>query len=271
MNSFASLKRGVVTLLLAAAGLTPAAAQQVAHSPSGTQPAPGVTMVRQQVRYLRFAGDADAIKAQTILAHGITSDFTLMVHLPVVAYAGEAIPDEAGLGDIQVMGQFRFLRRDTGPLDTTRATAQFGIEIPTFDEPFSSDSFDPFLGVAVTQIRGRHGLGAHLRYKFNTGSQSMPLLPGDSEHDALLHDASYVYRLIPERFSLAGEAGTYLVLEANGIYETNGDYSLWFSPGVMIEAANWTVEAAVRLPIYEAVDERPELRWGFTLGLRYLF
>ena len=204
---------------------------------------------------------------------GLTRNTALMTHIPLVHQNQDAgfVGDEGwGVEDIDVMLQHRFLQRDLGPLSTQRASVQLGVEVPTFDD-FSSDSFDPFVGVAFTQVIQRVGLGAYGRVKLNTGNDDTPTHLGDTRHNAAFFGASALYRVDPPRFSGDENIGPYLVAEVNGVAEADGDYSLWFSPSVMVEAPTWTFEAAVRLPLLEDVGEARELEVGFTLGFRVFF
>ncbi len=57
----------------------------------------------------------------------------------------------------------------------------------------------------------------------------------------------------------------------NGLYEFNGDYDLRYSTGLMYEGWRWAFEAMIQLPVYDHLDDRPELDFGFGIGLRLSF
>jgi len=273
------------SLLFAAACMLaalPAAAQEVTHTPSATAPSPGVFTYRQLGQYTRFDGaradgsfTVNQFVSEHVLAVGITPDLTAMLHLPMI-YRDFNEPttsdsESTGFGDAMLMFKYRFYRDDRGIIDTTRISLLLGLEIPTYDEGFSSDSFDPLIGLAMTVLDGRHGYGASVLYKWNTGDQPNPIDFGVQDADALRVDGSYLYRLDPPAYTETTTASTYLMLEANGRYETNGDWEVLLSPGILYEATDYAIEFALRIPVGQELDHRPEPRWGLTAGVRILF
>jgi len=268
----------VIFSLLACA--IPAHAQQATNQAAATQPGKDRLMVRERVRHVRMHDDVRDIHEttyETIFAYGFASDFAVMLHVPLVArdvddptgFTEEG--DNLGLGDLTLMAQWRFLRIDHGPIDTTRVGFNFGAELPSGDEGYSSDSVDPFVGLSLTHIRGRHGFGFDTRYKFNTGDRADPFMGGDGDEDAVFYNASHLYRLTPARYQADTYGALYWQTELNGVYEANGDHELLFSPGLLYEARGWAAEVSVQLPVFERVDERPETDFAVVVGLRLLF
>ena len=74
-----------------------------------------------------------------------------------------------------------------------------------------------------------------------------------------------------EAYTIETTGSHYAQLQLLGFYETNGDTALHIAPGYMYEGRDWAFEATVHLPAAQALDDRPEAEWGFSLGLRYLF
>ncbi len=275
---------GVLLGALVAAAALPAAAQESTDMPAAVQPGLEVLMVRQRTMHMRMDdkrpggfGDIDHTVTETELAYGLTRDVALMVHVPLEYRdlefdAPDPDADGFGVGDIPVMLQWRFFKRDTGAIETQRASLLAGVEVPSYDAGFSSESFDPLLGVVYTQIEGRHGVNASALWKFNTGSGDGPSAEfGDSIHDALRVDGSYLYRLSPAAYTAQTTGSHYAQFQLLGRYETNGDTSIHAAPGYMYEGQQWAFEATVHLPVWQEVDHRPELVWGLTLGVRLLF
>ena len=268
---------------LAAAAST-SSAQQSTDMPAAVQPGWEVFVVRQETEYMRMDdprpggfGAIEMTETETTLAYGLTRDSALMVHVPVMYWDLEsAAPEPAsqgfGVDDITLMVQHRFYKEDLGPIETRRAVLLVGLEVPSYDEGFSSESLDPMLGVAYTLIDGRHGLNASALWKFNTSADDgFAIEFGDSAADALRLDGSYLYRLSPETYTAETTGSHYVQAQLLGRYETNGDTQVMFAPGWMYEGRQWAFEATVHLPVLQELDHRAELKWGVNLGVRYLF
>ena len=137
------------------------------------------------------------------------------------------------------------------------------MEVRSGDSNFSSDSYDPLLGLVYTQSHGRHGFDAALLWKFNTAGGPAP--------DRLRYDVAYVYRLQPEQYTVDKLTALFAVLELNGSYETNGDQELFLSPGIQYVTRKWALEATVQLPIWQDLDARMERDFIIGLSLRLHF
>ncbi len=253
---------------------------------SATMPSPGHVILREQFRYYSLELDHAVAPAQ----RGKISDFTLMSMLniglaPDVSLSlrtptsfrrttfelGDRRDDEAGVGDITLLGKWRIFREDDGPLDSRRFSLLLGPEFRSGDNPFTSDSYDIIVGCAYTQIAGRHGFNGALHWKFTTNGSDTPTFPEEQTADALRYDLAYLYRLDPEEFTEESTAAWYAVLELNGVYETNGDNELLIAPGLMYEARLWTWELSVQLPTWQDVENRGEVRYAIITGLRFSF
>ena len=261
-----------------------ASAQQSSDMPAAVQPGYEILIARQEAMYMRLddpraggAGTIDTYHVETTFAYGIDRDKALMLHVPVMHWDLEnpsALPDADGSGidDIPLMFQWRFLQQDLGAIDTRRAVLLAGVELPSYDPNFSSDSFDPLLGIAYTQIHGRHGFNASALWKFNTSADTGYHVDfGDSKHDAFKLDLAYLYRLAPEQYAADTQGSHYLQLQLLNRYETSGDTQSIFAPGWMYEGRRWAYEATLHLPIAQDLDHRAEMQWGVNLGIRYLF
>lgn len=256
---------------LALAGL--AAAQEPINTTAATQPGVGRLVVREQFRWLEsnegFAPDAGQTtewQSWTSVFYGLRHDFALGAELPARVLDVSGGSDDADLGSPRFLAKWRFHRADLEALDTERASLVAGIRAETEDElsltpGFASDSNDPILGAVYTTVRGRRGFNGALVGTFTT----------DGDPDEIRYDAAGLYRMSPEVFAADTEAGWYLAVELNGLYESNGDNELMFAPGLMYEARRWTGELSVQLPFLSEVDHRPEVHWTLVLGLRILF
>lgn len=265
-------------LLLA---LTPALrAQEATFTPSATQPSAGRVIVKHLLTFDRWDDDptprdqaARDITLKTTASVGITGNLSASLELPLTVRDLDGARDETihDLGDIRVEAKYRFWQHDPGPVDTIRLAARAGLELPTGTDGLSSEGVDPYAGLVFMTILGRHGLNQSIEYQFTTGQGENRFGAGQSLSDVLRFDTAYLYRLSPAEYDVETAGSLYAMAELNGTYETNGDTELVLSPGLLWEARNYALEAAVRIPVHEDLDHRPRRRVGFALGIRFLF
>lgn len=273
----------IAAAMVAVAGASvPVMAQEATHTPAATQPAAGRLYMRQKVQYVSLgddpspeARDITKVVSTTTLTYGLRRDTSLSLEVPM-AYAAEVAHGRHatrrfGVNDISLSIKHRPWQLDLNPVDSLRLAVVGGVEVPSGDGDFSSHSFDPFVGAVFTAILGRHGVNQSIVYKFNTGGDAFNTRAGDGPDDAVRFDTSYLFRLSPVEYSAASEAATYVTLEANGLYETNGDVEVIAGPGILYEARTFALEATIGLPMVQEVRERPEVDLVVTLGLRILF
>lgn len=292
---------GVGCLIVGAVGAT-ARGQESFFTDAATLPAPGRIVVRELGVYRGFGRDDSglgrrgyAVFAHTTVQVGLVPEWSLTLDLPV-SYRDFRLDPEPGapsahnharsggggggpgryrvtdlmVDDFALTAKYRFYRHDTGPLDTVRAAVLFGAEFPSGSTD-SSDSVDPILGVAVTAIRGRHGLNLTAAYKLSTGGTDYPLFAGEGEADLMRFGGSYLYRLTPARFSAEQRAGLYAVVESINLYETSGDLEVLVAPGLMYEAPGVALELSVVLPVYQQLDHRPRSEFAVGVGIRVIW
>ncbi|MBX3321603.1 MAG: hypothetical protein KF757_01295 [Phycisphaeraceae bacterium] len=275
------LNRTVAIAVVVLPGWAWCAAQEATNTPAATQPAQGKWYLRQKVQFLHMSGDPssedrdiDKVVMNTSLTYGLRRDVSLSIDVPLVFSSEESASvteRDLALGDIALTLKYRPFQRDLNPVDSVRFAVLGGIEVPSGDGSASSDSFDPFAGAVFTAILGRHGFNQSLIYKVNTGGERYSVRRGDGRADALRYDSAYLFRLSPAEYSADTTAATYLTLELNGLYETNGDNEILAGPGLLYEARRFALEAAVGLPIVQDVDKRPRTDLMVTLGFRFLF
>lgn len=273
--------------MVCAAGMTGgASAQQTALSGAAVQPGKGVAVGRSLTHVMLYEGDSVGFdelveyRNTLVLGYGLTRELTAMVHVPLVYRdfngpvapgTGERFTDQFNVDDILLMGQYRFWQNDTGAINTERAVVNGGVEVPTFADDLSSDSFDPFVGAAYSRIAGRHGLNFSGRYKFMTTTEETSVRFADNQADALRLDAGYLYRLSPEQYGLDTSHSTYLTLDVLGRYETNGDTEVILAPGYLWEGQRTAFFGGVMLPVHQNLDNRAETTVGVVLEVRILF
>jgi len=254
-----------------------ARAQAPINSDVALQPSPGHWILRQQFRYAETdvdKGDADLdisrVTSFTTAVYGVTDEFTVLATAPVVLSrrtkdnaTGESDTD-GGLADATVLGKLRLYRNDFGPTDTARFDLLGGLELPTGQDAFSSDSVAPIIGGVATITLGRHDFSADALWTFNTAG-------GKAGEDLLKYDAAYIYRLWPEEYATGQTTQLNGVIELNGFSWTDGDNELFVSPGVQYVTRRWIAEATVQLPVWQNLDRRPETEFVVGLSLRVQF
>jgi hypothetical protein len=271
--------------VLAAALASAAPAQEAMYTAAATMPSPGVAVLREQYHFLRFgANEADGTERTdrsewlTSLQVGLARDLSLTADVPVVferatdATTGLAERDR-GVEDLALTFKYRFFKHDTGGIDTLRAAILAGARVASGDDhDFSSQSINPSVGAVVTLVRGRHGFNQDLVYRLNTGgSDDRNVGGGRGLSDAVAHNTAYLFRLWPAEYAADSRGSLYATIELTGLYETNGDYELRWSPGLMFEAPSFAIEVMAQLPLYHRLDHRAELDFSIGVGLRITF
>ena len=237
------------------------------------------------------------------IAYGITDNLTLSLKMPYISFnnireahaeehgeeGGEEHAevhvrgDSSGIGDITVLGQYRFLKQDSRQLESS---VIFGLKVPTgitdeedengekFDTEFQpgSGSWDPIIGLAVTKRFGRVSFDADARYTLVTeGSQDTDL------GDLFNYDLAVSYHI-------PGRLRTDLVLELNGEWkqkqevdgdedDSSGEHVMYLSPGVRIGFGKTSSAfLSAGIPVIQDMNGKQSetdyrLFFGFSIGL----
>lgn len=271
---------GAGVLVFIAAGR--ALAQQAMYTEAATMPSPGTGVVREQVHYSRYGANpntdvesTDRLEALTTISYGLARDFALSFDIPVITERNETPGGDdrdEGVGDLNLTLKWRFLKEDTGGIDTLRGALLAGASFGSGDDPdFSSQSVNPHIGVAFTAVRGRNGFDQDFQFVLNTGGTQATDFGGDGPSDAIRHNTAYLFRIAPAEYTSESSGAWYVSAELNGLYETDGDYDLRFSPGLMYEGRQWALEFMAQVPVYEHVNHRPELQVAVGVGIRISF
>lgn len=270
-----SARTSAAILACAAASSTAAIAQEMPGMPAATAPSPGVLVPRVQSRAYFFEDDQSLLEQNIRLEYGLVRDLSLSAELPLFqGFLDEPRPSdgEFGLGDADVLLEWRFLREDLNAVDTIRAAVFAGAELPTATDGFAAGSLDPCVGVVFMSIQDRHGIDLAARYTFVTGDGlDSPLFLTDSGDDFANLDAGYAYRIHPDAYGEERAAAWYLTAELNGVVTTGGEHELLLSPGLLIEAPTYAVELGCSVPLSEDLERAPRLDFAVLAGLRLLF
>lgn len=261
-----------------------ASAQEAMYTEAATMPSPGVFVLRPQVHYYQFGAEPDGSAASTdrliwstSLQVGIERALSLTLEVPV-AWERIRLPDgssdsDHGVEDLDAMLKWRFFKDDSGGVDTVRAALLVGARFASGDDrDFSSQSFNPHIGAVVTVVRGRHGFNQELSFQANTGGGGVDNLGGGAgPAEALRSNTAYLFRLFPQQYAADTKGAWYLTAELNTLYETNGDWDVRVSPGIMYEAWDFAFEVMAQLPAVQRLNNRAELDFGVGVGVRITF
>jgi hypothetical protein len=216
----------------------------------------------------------------TVLAYGLRPDLMLMMRQAVMhremSMAGPS-SSNTGLADLFVLGKYRLYRLNTREY-TFGIAGTLGVEFPTGDDDFTSETWDLQPGLFTSWRSGPWASDLNVSYTWNGFADRGRggLNPGDelSLDWALGH-----------QFSIGDKASTSLtpVLElsykniradrASGSQVANtGESVFYISPGIKFTQSSFILEALVQLPAWQ--DQKgSQLERGTTLivGARWMF
>ena len=277
--------RVVCLALIASLGLASAASSGPITFSSAITLAPGELVLREQFVFDRASDDPsaanrefEAIGVVSVLGYAVSRDLMLFAVLPyfdkrlelTVGGARRARSD-AGIGDLRLFGRYTVWRRNW--LGATFRVSPFaGLETPTGDDnerdafgrlpaavQLGSGSWDPFGGIVATYQTLDFQIDAAISYQANIRAN------GFEFGDVARLDASFQYRLWPRPLGPGLPAFLYGVLEANLIHQGNnerggiedansGGTRLFLVPGLQYVTKRWIVEAAVQVPLLQALN-----------------
>ncbi|MFQ5731087.1 MAG: hypothetical protein ACE5KM_03925 [Planctomycetaceae bacterium] len=240
-------------------------------------PGEGQYVYRTQLRFLKSNGspgtatrDVNVLVSPQVLAYGARQNLTLFGVVPLVKRDGTVRPpgppgafrelDDFGVGDMRFFAKYRFFEEDEEG-ETTRWSVFGGIEAPSYDKDFSSDSWDPFVGTVWTYQTLTWGLDLDWFWNFNTGS-------GVFRHDEMRYDTAYTYVLligqtVDEKFWQLNS-----IFEFNGSYFTDGSHILYAAPGFQLALPRMIVEASLQLPVVRDLKRGLEPDFTVVIGSR---
>lgn len=254
---------------------------------AGLTPAEDRWIFRTQFRYMNRKDDPTAMNREMdmygvpiVLAYGYRPDLTLLVRQSLrhtnMSMAGN-ISRDSGLDDLFVLGKYRLYRRNTREY-TFGIAPTLGLELPTGNDNFTSDTWDLQPGLFTSWRSGPWASDLNISYKWNGFADEDDA--GTNPGDELSVDLALAHQ-----FSIDGRADTSItpVLEfsykhlsadrRNGRDLANTGESLFFvSPGVKYTKSSLILEALVQIPTWQ--DQKGvQLEQGtrLILGARVMF
>ncbi len=227
--------------------------------------------------------------APAIFSYALVTDATLTLNIPYVNKHFETPTgtfDASGIGDITLLGKYRFYRRDL-PFGRDQLAFIGGLEFPsgsTSKGPglkaapplqLGSGGVDGIVGVAAGTTRSWYSIEAALRGKINSEAKDFRF------GNVLLYDLYLAYQTYPEwptppaqlNLSVEFNGRTFGDNEIDGKDVNTGGTVLFISPGIQyIVTGNLLFETGVQIPI---VTDFPggalEPDYTVLFGFRYLF
>jgi hypothetical protein len=254
---------------------------------AGLTPPEDRWIIRTQFRYMQRKDDPtpmnrkmDTYAFPVVVAYGFRPDLTLMIRQPVKhrkMSMGGSVSRDTGFDDLFVLGKYKLYRRNTREY-TFGIASTLGLEFPTGDDDFGSETWDLEPGLFASWRSGPWASDFSIAYKWNGFADRGKggLNPGNelSVDLALAH-----------QFSIGEKADMSLtpVLEFNykhilqdrlsGHNVSNTGESLFFvSPGLKFTKSSFILEALLQFPVWQD-QEGSQLKQGtrFIVGTRFMF
>ena len=271
---------GILTALAMLALSTPAAAHEPIFAPGAHVHSKGAYEVSLGYHRERASGAGETETENELsleYEYGVTADLTVGVELPFKDKTVNA-NGSTGLGDIQLVAKYRFLRIDS-PGSQYSTAVLFKAKLPTGD-----DDRSPRLGSGSADFVGGllHGLESR-RWYYNTAFRYRLNTEGGGNLDK--GDKLFLDLVGSIRPLLTGyrEADTVVFLELNwkraardtlaGADVTDsGGWELFLSPGIFWTYRNYAVTSGLQIPIAENLNgAQPTSEYRFRLTGKYAF
>ncbi len=214
-------------------------------------PARGQFIYRTQLRVTRMAAanpDVDLTRyvIPSVLAYGLHERLGIIMMIPAVARLGylpngvaRATVRDYGVGDGKLLAKARLLARDSRG-KTTRVALLVGAELPSFDQPFSGETFDPFAGVSFSYKTLDRSVDADVTYTRNLS---------DAVDDCVTYNVAYTQTLVQGQSLDESLWQLNAVVEANGVSTTGGYNMVSLSPGLQLALPELILEASYLAPV----------------------
>jgi hypothetical protein len=254
---------------------------------AGLTPPEDRWIIRTQFRYMERKDDPTSMDRKmemyafpVVVAYGFRPDLTFLVRQPVKhrnMYMSGSVNRDTGFDDLFVLAKYKLFRKNTRDY-TLGIASTLGLELPTGDDDFGSETWDLQPGLFTSWRSGPWQSDFSVSYKWNgfADNGKNGLEPGDE----LSIDLAFAHQ-----FNLTEKADTSLtpVLELNYKHLSNDDLSgrsvsntgesLFFvSPGLKYTKSSFILEALIQFPVWQD-QEGSQLEQGvrYIVGTRFLF
>jgi hypothetical protein len=254
---------------------------------AGLTPPEDRWIIRTQFRYMERKDDptpknrkVEMFAFPVVVAYGFRPELTLLVRQPVKhrnLYMAGSVSRDTGFDDLYVLAKYKLFRQNTRDY-TLGIASTLGLELPTGDDDFGSETWDLEPGLFTSWRSGPWQSDFSVAYKWNgfVDDGKNGLEPGDE----LSVDLAFAHQ-----FNLTEKADMSLtpVLELNYKHLSNDDLSgrsvsntgesLFFvSPGLKFTKSSIILEALIQFPVWQD-QESSQLEQGirYIVGARFLF
>lgn len=279
----------VVLLTIIMAALLPAAHRASAAGISidaGLTPAENRWILRSQIRYMERGNypnepgrQMQSFMFPVVVAYGVRPNLTVMVRQALRRTEMEMhgrSSTSTGFSDFFLLGKYRLYRVNT-PAYTFGLAPTVGLEIPSGEDGFTSDTWDLRFGCFASGRVRSWGLDLNAAYLWNgmAGTDAGTTDPGDE----ITIEAALAYQM-----SLASDASLALapVIESTFLkalsdsrdgqtVDNTGESVLLISPGIKFTWSSFIVEGLVQVPIWQDQEGlQTEREPGFLIGFRLM-
>lgn len=254
---------------------------------AGLTPAEDRWILRTMARYmernndpLHMGREMSTYAFSTMLAYGLRPDLTLMLRQSVMYQEMSMMGSterSTGLGDLFVLAKYKAYRLNT-PEYTLGIAPTIGLEFPTGDDSFTSDTWDLNTGLYISGRSGPWATDFNIAYAWNglLDRGKNDIAPGDE----LSLDWAFAYQ-----FSIGEKARASLapVLElsykeiwpdrmSGQDLSNTGESVLYLSPGIKFSMSWIILETLIQVPVWQDQQgSQLERGIGVLVGARFMF
>ena len=285
-KKIARLTLVLITLFVAnaiMAGLVSAAGISI---DAGLTPAENRWIFRSQMRFMQRDNDpTPALREMksymfpVVVAYGLRSDLAIMIRQAYrrneIKMQGQSFSN-TGLTDLLVMGKYRLVRVNT-PIYTLGISPTLGLEIPSGNNNFTSNSWDLYMGCFVSVRSRSWGIDLNATYVWNGMAKT-----GSADRD--LGDEFSVESALAYQFGLGAKANFALAPVIEFSYQrissdtkdgntlTNtGETVLLLSPGIKVTRSSIILESLMQFPLWQNQNgQQTERAPSFLVGIRIM-
>jgi hypothetical protein len=243
---------------------------------AGLTPAKDRWIVRSQIRKSDSTSTDKEMQmwmVPIVVAYGLRSDTTVMVRQKFIKHKmrmKNGTKSDTGISDLFILGKYKAYRLNHRDYIFAIATT-LGVEFPTGDEAFSSNSLDIQPGLILSYRRGLYATDFSISYKIN----------GKDKKDINLGDELEVDLALAYQFIVANRSDMSLTPVLEFSHKQTGKDSkganteeslLYISPGIKWTISSTIIEGLVQIPISQN-KKGAKLKRDTSLlfGFRHMF